>query len=56
MTREKAREMISYYHKDPAGALSLTGRLKGYVGTDNIEYKPVSGDFPPEPYNPIEKE
>ena len=56
MTRERARKMVVRYHQDPAGAQLLTGRIKGYVGSDKIYHTFVAGDFPPEPYNPIEKE
>lgn len=56
MTRERARKMVARYYQDPAGALLLNIRIKGIVGPDNIHRTFVAGDFPSEPYNPIEKE
>jgi GLPGLI family protein len=56
-TREGVRSIIKHLFKDPAGVLNLTKQQGVCIkNNDGKFYKALSGDFPPEPYNPIEKE
>lgn len=44
-------------YKDPGGALSVGGPKELFVSDDRKTVHMVtSGDYPPEPYNPIELE
>jgi len=55
VTREETRNVITRLHKDPAGNLYLSKQSMNII-KGGKSYQALSGDFPPEPYNPIEKE
>ena len=55
VTREEIRNIIARLHKDPAGNLYLSKQSIHIIDGGKC-YQALSGDFPPEPYNPIEKE
>ena len=57
MTREKIMALIKKIYKDPGGALAVGGPKELFVSDDRKTVHMVtSGDYPPEPYNPIELE
>lgn len=57
MTREKIMALIKKIYKDPGGALGVGGPKELFVSDDRKTVHMVtSGDYPPEPYNPIELE
>lgn len=54
-TRENAKKTIRHFLQDPAGVLSSSG-IGMNINSGGKHYSPMSGDIPPESYNPIEKE
>ena len=55
VARDKIRKDVQHFCQDPAGYLAASG-TSGDLNYSGKEYSLASGDLPPEPYNPIEKE
>ena len=55
VARDKIRKDVQRFCQDPAGYLATSG-MSGDLNSGGKDYSLASGDLPPEPYNPIEKE
>lgn len=53
--RDRVRKDIQRFCQDPAGYMAVSG-MSGNLNYGGKDYSLASGDLPPEPYNPIEKE